>query len=1020
MTSFKPRMPLLLSLLCVVIALPASSGDHTYNATQDITNATTWTTNDTVAVANTGGGDITVTVKDVNYTGAPTTLEVYAAAAGDSTLVFSATSPSITFSDTVTIAGSGSGGVATLKVDSGGRVLTSKSTELGGNAVLDVTGTYTTNGLLLAGTNAEAVVRAGGVFTVSGDTTISNGTLTIESGVGYVGLAGVSVEGPNAVMNVGGTVTITGGKTIALTNQGTLNITDDATIVGDVTNTSGIFNVEVGTTLAVNGSVTSTAGTGGSSPTYGTKIDGTMNATRFIVDGGAALVAGQADADTIMIAGGQLDIEGQLTGDTAEFTGVGGTVNVQAGGFMNVDDINIGGSTIVNVKGTVTSADVDVAGSTVNVTDGGKLGTTASAINKFTVSGSNAVVNVQGADSELNAATLSFSGGTINITGGATMNAGAVDSFVGKMNINSGNANFNNSFQIDNGGSVVAGANGAAIGLGAGATMTVASGGAFDLTGGDATVTGNLSISAGGIYTAGYNKTTGTVNMASVNGNATISSGAAIRLSFDLQGKVNSMLDDLATTPLTILEATDVSAGGTLSWTSGSYQYIYGLDSSGNLAVVDAIAISEDERYENLIALWNKDPSMHGHATQIIDRNLGKAITDGHAIRVGDPDKFASYSLNGQYNLDALASIAEGIGMSEPEYEGGPLYSGYSGLMLYSGSGLNLVNRAVLESTGSITRRVVRRNDAVRHELALAAASLDPDLAACMDNPENRLWVDGSYLSEHQSRDAGFAGYKYRPIGLTLGYDKVLGNQVVVGAAFAYAGGDFEDLAAVGSDSTISTYAALLYGSYNHCSGLYISGALGYAYSDNDIRDRRVISGELGWNRAEYHNKTLMAAVRLGVDIEPVEYLTITPSVGFNYQNSHSSSHNQFFRGDLGSNFNTLTVGKMRNHSATIPFELRVGYDLVADDDSLLNVSLLGGYAYETHDKGVSGSYGFGGLGDFGTFAPVGKGVGRHVMNLGAGLKYLYKQYEFGVDYDYYGRTNYGAHSIIGRFGISF
>lgn len=1015
MIRFKPCAPLILCLFFVAMSLPVRAADHSYNSDATVTSATTWAAEESIEITA-GGGDVTVTVQDVSLTGFLSTLDIIAGSSGNATLTFTSTSPSTTFSDVVTLAGNSSGGIATLEMENGAAVTASGGTEIGGNAVLDVSGSYISSGLLLAGNGAQAIVRAGGTLSVSGLTQITNGTLTVISGAAAAQFAGIALDGSNAVMNVAGDVTLTGGRTIALTSGGTLNVDGSATITGPITNTSGHFNVDSGVSLTVDGTVVSDAGQSGTVPTYGTTIDGSMTANAFTVGGGAALVDGTVNTDNFHMTGGQLDISGQMNGVTASggFVVDGGTVNILAGGVVDTANIALSGSSILNVRGDVTDAAVDVAGGTVNVSDGGKLGTTAGALGGFSVSGSNTVVNIQGSGSELNTDRLSFSGGVINVASDGYLSADAVDAFAGTMNINGASAYFDNGFQIGGNGRIAVGAGGASIGVGSGATMTVGSGGSFDLSAGNASVSGNLTISSGGSYIAGFDRSASTVNLATVSGTATVANGASVRMSLDLQSHVNSVIDDLPTSPVVVLEASTVAAGQTLSWTSGSYEYIYGLDASGNLAVVNAIIIDEDTRYANLIELWNRDPSVNGHAADIIDRAFGKAITDGHAIRVGDQARYESYSRNGQANIDVLAGLAEATGITD-----GP--TGYSGLMLYSGSGLNLANRAVLESTGSITRRVIRRNDAVRHELALAAASIDPDLAACMDNPANRLWVDGTYHRDHQSRDAGIPGYKYSPVGLTLGYDRVLGNQAVLGAAFAYAGGDFEDLAALGNDSSIDTYAALLYGSYNHCSGLYLSGALGYAYSDNDIRDYRALAGELGWNRAEYHNTTLMAALRLGIDIEPVEYLTITPSVGFSYQNSHGSAHDQFFQADnFGSSFNSLTVGKMKNHSASIPFELRVGYDLFADDDSLLNLSVLAGYAYETHDKGVSGSFGYGGLDDFGRFAPLGQGVGRHIMNFGIGAKYLYRQYEFSFDYDYYGRNGHGSHGFLGRFGVSF
>ena len=272
----------------------------------------------------------------------------------------------------------------------------------------------------------------------------------------------------------------------------------------------------------------------------------------------------------------------------------------------------------------------------------------------------------------------------------------------------------------------------------------------------------------------------------------------------------------------------------------------------------------------------------------------------------------------------------------------------------------------------------------------------------------NRLWVGGLGTWQNADKRKGFDGWKYDGAGVMLGYDRAAGA-AIFGFSASYVEGDYEDKTATGHDSKIKQYAANAYATYNFTSGMFATLVGGYSYADNDISEIR------GGNRAreDYHTNTWYAGARLGYDIEPCDNFSISPSVGADFFYSRANGHRVDYAGQ-----SMWGYSAMKNHNVEIPAEVKVAYEVNMGDNKGLTLMASGGYAYNLNDHGVRGDVGL--IGTDVSYRNVGRQLGHHSWKAGAGAKLRWNQWDVGVKYDYYGRSNYDAHRVTGQVGFNF
>ncbi|MCD8351902.1 MAG: autotransporter outer membrane beta-barrel domain-containing protein, partial [Planctomycetaceae bacterium] len=377
-------------------------------------------------------------------------------------------------------------------------------------------------------------------------------------------------------------------------------------------------------------------------------------------------------------------------------------------------------------------------------------------------------------------------------------------------------------------------------------------------------------------------------------------------------------------------------------------------------------------------------------------------------------------------NYDTLSTL---VGMGDDNH-------GYSAAMVESAmssfSGLSFTNAVGVASsvaTSGLTN-VNARMGGLRTE---SMASADTPFAAgsALASPvigrspaaANRFWVSGFGSWQDYDAKDGIPGYKYTSGGMMTGYDRWFGP-VAVGAAFGFNHGSFKDKAALSNNSDIDNYQVSLYATYNHFSGFFGSVVGSYMYSDYDMKKYRAgVSGGvsvLGWERSDYHANTWMIGTQLGKDFCLTPRVTLTPTIGLYYQNARTSSFAAEFSPDGGGTLSTLDVGRVKSRSLSMPIDLSARFEVLNNGCQSLALTTNVGYAYEFRNKGATGALGFGGLGGAPRIDFKGRKPGRSTWNAGAGVQYAYKNLEFGAKYDYYAKSKYDAHQVMGTVGVNF
>ncbi len=489
-----------------------------------------------------------------------------------------ATGATLTLEDNAQIQG---GGTGTLTIQNGAQlaIIVPVGGTPGTGATLD--GVQVTDSNDGSGTIKPGIdVGSTAVLTLNDGTTISGGTMTVESAGKLLVAAGSGVESPaddtsdtvddSSISGRGATLegmTVTNTGTLEVLAAGTLTLNSDL-----LTNTSGIITVDSTGTLdltggdTINGGQLNNAGQINVSGS-GNAIENENTGTNIVTNSGTleVLAAGTLTLldDTVNNFTTPATTPGIITVDST------GTLDLTGGDTINNGQLNNAG--LIKVTGT---------GNTIeNETGGATIGT---GTNSFTNTGTLEVAGTLTLNSDLLTNTSSIitvdSTGTLALTGGDTLNDGQLNN-AGHINVSgSGNA-----IENETGGTTIGtGTNsftntGTLEVLAAGTLtlnsdlltntsgiITVDSTGTLDLTGGD-TINGGQLNNAGQINVSGSgnaieNENTGT-NIVTNSGTLEVLAAGTLTL---LDDTVNNF-----TTPATTPGIITVDSTGTLDLTGG-------------------------------------------------------------------------------------------------------------------------------------------------------------------------------------------------------------------------------------------------------------------------------------------------------------------------------------------------------------------------------------------------------------------------------------------------------------------
>lgn len=415
---------------------------------------------------------------------------------------------------------------------------------------------------------------------------------------------------------------------------------------------------------------------------------------------------------------------------------------------------------------------------------------------------------------------------------------------------------------------------------------------------------------------------------------------------------------------------------------------------------------------ERVVAKYGRTVDTDGFI-QNIYKSVSNAAAGDLTALAPDFEAVAGSELEKSYNMN-LANF-KAFAANDAAARDGSLAAMYTGL---NNSGVADVAISTSNQLVSRVQEHVRYNSAARAMLEDGWCDTEAQVAAAM-NAEilNRAWIGGFGLLENAGSNNGLSGYRYEAGGFIGGYDRAYGP-LTVGGVFAYARGDFSDKSALRHDSTISSYSGAIHATYNRADGLYVTGMLGYTYSDNDINELRSdasAAAGVSWNRADYHSNTVNGSLELGYDIVTDGGWRITPSLGVRHIRTYIANH----REQLGD----AIAGKITDvdkDATFIPVRFDVNYALLKGSEASLRLNAGIGYTYNVTDNGVGGHFDPYGFANAFRHRVKGRESDQHFVNASAGLQFVAGPMDFGFQYEFTGSSHTRTHRLNGSVGMSF
>lgn len=633
--------------------------------------------------------------------------------------------------------------------------------------------------------------------------------------------------------------------------------------------------------------------------------------------------------------------------------------------------------------------------------------------------------------SVINAGHAVMNGGTLTLEDFAELNVDALSILKGgKLVLNSGlppedeeegettdwifkGIDVSGGVSVGIGGALFSGGAGGVIQM-AGQSVTVDKGGLLDTSRGDILIwDGSADIF--GTYRAGFDKNTGlTTSLETPDGVIRFESSSAIALSRDLQRLLNRHPDTPMTQGANVIARGDdiefVDGLPTLETGMGTYnlatkqdeldtnQTILYVEPTANRVYGNASEVDREQFRVNMKNIWKPGAMRRDQSDNIY--NLTALET---------PSVVSDGAASGELNKAVLEALTDGRDQSVI----GHGYVDQGVFEMYNSAAQWGVNSVAFNTGEEFMAQLDRRVERIGAELDRLGESWTSGgaFASCAA-PEayvDRVWV-GGFSRRDEADYSGDSGYKYRPGGIVLGYDREFGR-LNLGAAFAHGSGSYTDKTATANNSKIKSYSAGLYGSYHSLCGFFAAAQATYTHLDNKLSDVR---GGMR-RRADHDSYAWTLGGKLGYDKPLADRIAISPSLGLTRAQATNRSHDESL-----DNINVIHIGQLRRDSLTVPLDITLAFDVVRRPDALLRLTGNMGYAYDFYDGGLDGEYLYNGLlGATAMDADI-RSAGRHRFNAGVGLLFTGSRLDFTARYDYFQRRDQQTHQAKGSVGVKF
>lgn len=165
------------------------------------------------------------------------------------------------------------------------------------------------------------------------------------------------------------------------------------------------------------------------------------------------------------------------------------------------------------------------------------------------------------------------------------------------------------------------------------------------------------------------------------------------------------------------------------------------------------------------------------------------------------------------------------------------------------------------------------------------------------------IWADGFFSNVNQQDHENIQGYKTDISGISIGADKHLKNNAIIGAAISYAKFDTKHTDSRIEKINSNVYLLSLYGQYSFQSTTFIRGMVNVAKFSDDSKNSSLTL----WQGHSYHGS--LTAGHYFYPLKNNKKLTLVPTVGIRHSYFNTSGNNSV---DSSSN---KTIGD-RSHKA--------------------------------------------------------------------------------------------------------
>jgi hypothetical protein len=243
---------------------------------------------------------------------------------------------------------------------------------------------------------------------------------------------------------------------------------------------------------------------------------------------------------------------------------------------------------------------------------------------------------------------------------------------------------------------------------------------------------------------------------------------------------------------------------------------------------------------------------------------------------------------------------------------------------------------------------------------------------------EQDWWLKAFGTRGDQDEIDGVNGYNIDSYNLSVGYDKNVTDNAVMGLAFNYTEADIDSDEANASRLTIEGYQLSAYLSYALDESTFVDTIVMLGINNNDSR-RRVNIGEIdGVGRGDFDSKYGRLYGALGRDYPMNQQFTLTPIVSLLYTYIDENGYNETGLGDIG-----LAVKKRDAEFAVAEFSIAGRYVLNAHHH--FNTTAGFGYELLSTDTTIDASF----IGDSAVFQTKGSDRSPEEYTVGLGYQFI-------------------------------